>query len=152
MKGGTKWAVETALSAIYPDSVVQEWFEYNGEPYTFRLQINEDYIELLDHDLNIQSQEDENYYIRLSSIQLSEMGIHMMMELPENDIHRFLDRFHSALVLKDGTVIDLELHHSIRGKKAPFRASGEELFDETIALNEIHAVVICGQEVLVNSR
>jgi phage tail P2-like protein len=37
---GTKAAVETAISAIYPGTTVEEWFEYGGEPYTFRLVID----------------------------------------------------------------------------------------------------------------
>lgn len=37
---GTKAAVETAISAVYPDTKVEEWFEYGGEPYRFRLWIN----------------------------------------------------------------------------------------------------------------
>lgn len=37
---GTKAAVETAISAIYPDTTVEEWFEYGGNPYTFRLVID----------------------------------------------------------------------------------------------------------------
>ena len=37
---GTKAAVETALRAIYPKAQVQEWFEYGGEPYRFKLDIN----------------------------------------------------------------------------------------------------------------
>lgn len=37
---GTKAAVETAISAIYPETTVEEWFEYGGEPYHFRLRIN----------------------------------------------------------------------------------------------------------------
>lgn len=37
---GTKAAVETAISAIYPNTTVQEWFEYGGEPYHFRLCID----------------------------------------------------------------------------------------------------------------
>lgn len=36
---GTPAAVMTALSAIYPNSKVEEWFEYGGEPYHFRLLI-----------------------------------------------------------------------------------------------------------------
>ena len=36
---GTKSAVERALSAIYEDSQVVEWFDYDGEPYHFRLVI-----------------------------------------------------------------------------------------------------------------
>lgn len=34
---GTKSAVKTAISAIYPDTIVQEWWEYGGQPYWFRL-------------------------------------------------------------------------------------------------------------------
>jgi len=37
---GTKAAVETAISAIYPRTTVLEWFEYGGEPHHFRLDIN----------------------------------------------------------------------------------------------------------------
>ena len=36
-KLGTKYAVETALGAVYPGTKVQEWFEYGGKPYTFRV-------------------------------------------------------------------------------------------------------------------
>lgn len=34
---GTKGAVEQAISAIYPNTTVEEWFEYGGEPYHFRI-------------------------------------------------------------------------------------------------------------------
>jgi phage tail P2-like protein len=34
---GTRGAVETALSDIYPGSVVEEWFEYGGNPFYFRI-------------------------------------------------------------------------------------------------------------------
>lgn len=34
---GTKGAIVTALSGIYPGSTVEEWFEYGGEPYFFRV-------------------------------------------------------------------------------------------------------------------
>jgi len=37
---GTKAAVEMAISAIYPRTTVLEWWEYGGEPYHFRLDIN----------------------------------------------------------------------------------------------------------------
>ena len=37
---GTKAAVETALRAIYPKATVEEWFEYGGEPYHFKLSID----------------------------------------------------------------------------------------------------------------
>lgn len=38
-KLGTKAAVETALSAIYPGASVEEWFQYGGEPYHFRVKV-----------------------------------------------------------------------------------------------------------------
>ena len=34
---GTKRSVEEALSAIYPGTFVEEWFEYGGDPYYFRV-------------------------------------------------------------------------------------------------------------------
>ena len=33
---GTKGAMVTAISAIWPNSTVEEWFEYDGDPYYFR--------------------------------------------------------------------------------------------------------------------
>ena len=37
---GTKAAVETAIQAIYPDSIVEEWWQYGGDPYHFRLRVD----------------------------------------------------------------------------------------------------------------
>lgn len=37
---GTKAAVEIAIRAVYPAAQVKEWFEYGGEPYHFKLNIN----------------------------------------------------------------------------------------------------------------
>lgn len=34
---GTKYAVETALGALWPQSEVEEWFNYDGEPHHFRV-------------------------------------------------------------------------------------------------------------------
>jgi len=36
---GTKYAVETALKSVYETVKVQEWFEYGGEPYHFKVVI-----------------------------------------------------------------------------------------------------------------
>ena len=36
-KLGTKYAVETALGAVYPGTTVKEWFEYGGKPYMFKV-------------------------------------------------------------------------------------------------------------------
>lgn len=37
---GTKAAVVRAIRAIYPHSVLEEWFDYDAEPYHFRLTID----------------------------------------------------------------------------------------------------------------
>lgn len=34
---GTKYAVETALHSMFMSAEVREWFEYNGEPYHFKV-------------------------------------------------------------------------------------------------------------------
>lgn len=37
---GTKDAIATALSDIHPGSVVEEWFEFGGDPFTFRAHVD----------------------------------------------------------------------------------------------------------------
>lgn len=37
---GTKYAVETAVKAIYPESRIEEWFNYGGEPFHFKVVLN----------------------------------------------------------------------------------------------------------------
>ena len=36
---GTVGAVRTAIQAIYPEVVIQEWFDYEGDPYHFKLHV-----------------------------------------------------------------------------------------------------------------
>lgn len=43
---GTAGAVRTAISAVYKDSIVKEWFDYDGEPFHFQLLIGLDYKEI----------------------------------------------------------------------------------------------------------
>lgn len=40
---GTKAAVVTAISAIYPDAQVLEWWEYGGKPFHFRLLLDNEH-------------------------------------------------------------------------------------------------------------
>lgn len=63
---GTKAAVETAISAIYPETKVEEWFEYGGKPYHFRLHIN---LAMDDNDLDRRRRvlERVDYYKNLRS-------------------------------------------------------------------------------------
>lgn len=63
---GTKAAVEKAITAIFPRTTVEEWFEYGGQPYHFRL-----FIELGGEHLDTEKQarviERVNYYKNLRS-------------------------------------------------------------------------------------
>lgn len=36
-KMGTKYAIETALGSLFPESEVEEWFQYEGEPGHFHI-------------------------------------------------------------------------------------------------------------------
>lgn len=37
---GSEWAVRQAISAIYPNSEIVEWYDYNGTPGHWRLRVN----------------------------------------------------------------------------------------------------------------
>ena len=37
---GTLYAVKTVLQSLFPEIGVQEWFEYSGTPYTFRVTLD----------------------------------------------------------------------------------------------------------------
>lgn len=39
-KLGTKFAVETVLKDVYRTAKVKEWFEYGGNPYTFKITVD----------------------------------------------------------------------------------------------------------------
>jgi len=43
---GTKEAMKRAISAIFEDIDILEWFEYGGEPYRFKLRIHSRYEEM----------------------------------------------------------------------------------------------------------
>lgn len=47
---GTKAAVEVAIAALYPNPVIEEWFDYDGLPYHFRLRIPVNYIDTAKHE------------------------------------------------------------------------------------------------------
>lgn len=66
-KLGTKFAVETAISAIYPDTQVEEWWEYGGQPYHFRLLLDSTY-EGVTPEKHKQVLERVRYYKNLRSV------------------------------------------------------------------------------------
>lgn len=64
---GTKAAVEEAISAIYQETKVLEWWEYEGQPYHFRLLINSTF-ENVDPQKHGRVLERVNYYKPLRSV------------------------------------------------------------------------------------
>lgn len=76
---GTKAAVQMAISAIYPSTKVLEWFEYNGQPYHFQLDINIS-------DDSVDSERMRRVLARLNyykSLRSHNDGIRYFMEPPE---------------------------------------------------------------------
>lgn len=165
--GKTIWIVEDQSSSQTYDSkslhtVVLENLKFgensNLKPLkgtwsaTFRIQIDESYRELLQHDLEVPISDSKNIYAQISTVQLSTMGIHMEMRLPNNDISNLANDFTVFLLLKNGSVIELELNHSIHGKRSPFSASSTGIFKESLVLDEIKSVIVCGLEIPLSSQ
>lgn len=49
---GTTAAVKSALSSIYPSAILEEWFDYDGEPYHFRIRqlVDEQTVDPVKHE------------------------------------------------------------------------------------------------------
>ena len=62
---GTKYAVETVINSLHPQSRLEEWFEYGGNHHCFRIVINADNRE---HEIDIDKIiKSINMYKRLSA-------------------------------------------------------------------------------------
>lgn len=64
---GTKGAVEQAISAIYTSTTVSEWFEYDGDPFHYKLLVEAIY-EGVDPDKHQRVLERVKYYQNLRSV------------------------------------------------------------------------------------
>ena len=64
---GTKAAVETAISAIYPNTQISEWFNYGGAPYHFKILIDATF-ESLDLNKHQRVLDRVQYYKNLRSV------------------------------------------------------------------------------------
>lgn len=49
-KRGTKWAVDRLTEIYIGSSVIQEWFEYDGEPYFFRIMTENDSVDPVEYE------------------------------------------------------------------------------------------------------
>lgn len=43
-KKGTRAAIENVVSIVYPNAEVYEWFEYDGEPYRFIIELDQPFV------------------------------------------------------------------------------------------------------------
>ena len=66
-KLGTPAAIVSAISSIYPNASVREWWQYGGKPYRFRISINTG-GELFDSDKFLSVVENTRFYKNLRSI------------------------------------------------------------------------------------
>lgn len=62
---GTKAAVLSVLRSIYDDVTLQEWFEYGGEPYHFRLEM--EMTEALTEEQHLRALENIEFYKNVRS-------------------------------------------------------------------------------------
>ena len=60
---GTRGALEKALRAVYPYAVVEEWFEYSGLPYCFRVVINDPDVDLATANRMVQLYKNERSHL-----------------------------------------------------------------------------------------
>lgn len=162
------WIIEEQSSAqkydsetLYNVNLKNLMFGDNGDLETiegswivsYRMQIDEAYTEVLNKKLKIQFPEEKDYYCELSSIQISSMGIHIEMTVPSPDVTSLSEKFTCALVLEDGTVIELnERRHSVRSSqwRGMYNAYCEKLFDEQMDVDNVCAVIVCGQEIYLS--
>ena len=123
-KLGTKYAVETAISAVYPNTKLEEWFEYGGEPYFFRLRIDltgvlpnpeghERVMKRLAYYKNLRSHIDEiKYIIRLDSAATNMGGcVSSIVCLP---IVEIADRFRLDETARTGGVVSAHSRISLQ--------------------------------------
>lgn len=83
---GTKAAVESAISSVYGSAHVEEWFEYGGEPYHFRVLIDSEET-MADSDKLKTVISKIIYYKNLRS-ELDDINFDQVQELPKRYIGR----------------------------------------------------------------
>lgn len=118
----------------------------------FQADLVDETIELLHDKINIDTAKQP---FQLSSIQLSPVGLHIEMLVPDADIQKIADDFSITIVSRDGKVVSLpDMTQSINGAKRKdgcYSASCQLSFPEAMALSSIRDVVICGQAISVNN-
>jgi phage tail P2-like protein len=95
---GTKYAVEEVLKTYFTEAEIKEWFEYGGDPYTFRVSVRSGVIDTelaaqftmaVNVVKNVRSHMDLvivfNTYQELTAFTHDQLGAHTYIELREGD-------------------------------------------------------------------
>lgn len=95
---GTTGAMITAISAIWPNSTVEEWFQYGGDPYFFRVLVeansgdpDEEPIAFSQIDKTVQLYKNERSWLEGGSVILL-ISCHVVIETKQDR-----QKFHSVL-------------------------------------------------------
>lgn len=79
IRKGTVWSLETALTSLGYESKMSEWFEYGGDPYTFKIDITagdrglteqdyDDYINIVNAHKNVRSSFEIVFHSEVSTL------------------------------------------------------------------------------------
>ena len=93
---GTTGAMVTAICAIWPNSTVEEWFQYGGDPYYFKVMVQAndadgEPIEFSKIDRTVQLYKNERSWLEGGSVILL-ISCHVVIETKQNR-----QKFHSVL-------------------------------------------------------
>ena len=106
---GTTGAMVTAVSAIWPNSSVEEWFQYGGDPYYFRVLVEANQeggepIRFSDIDKTVQLYKNERSWLDGGSVILK-ITCHVVIETKQDR-----QKFHS---IRCGTIPRISTHGDV---------------------------------------
>lgn len=156
---GTKAGLETAVSAVYPNAAVQEWFQYNGEPHHFRIQlgeasyaITEDSMKKFDRAMAVMkrlSSHLDEVQASLTGHMTARHGLHggQLTETGGSDvIHAGLDHY---AALTGGVLLEFRAHDALPGSMERYSAltmagQAELRGDDGVPCAMAHGAVLTG--------
>ena len=127
---GTVGAVETAIQSVWPNSIVEEWFEYDGDPGYFRVLLS----------LNAQGTVPFNKAVRMIEI-FKPVRAHI-------DGYPIL-RIRCGIVIRTEKSKDIPYHVPIAGTIPQYSTHGDKSYEdiviETVADGPKYLVPVTGQ-------
>lgn len=127
-KKGTPWAVEKVASIVFPSADVVEWFDYDGKPYTFKVEVEQPFVASKDirrlKDV-VESTKNKRSHLESIAIKMKEQSIivshnstHSTYPLP------ITNAFYTAATLGKGFENNNMLHSKVIGGDNPLPICG----------------------------